>query len=285
MLYNNNIDEIRSLCRSKIESFEYWARKLIDDQFSKLYSPDYVNFKLKDGNLLLNKSILNKIILITKSNPERVKRPVDALFLDDLVNILCNQRYYNQCFKKPLQKAYPDGHSVAKTFLSRLISPRNSLSHANPISYREAEQIICYINDFEDSLKSYYFEVNMQHEYNVPRIISFIDSLGQQIHRNQCISTGYGILFIINHTFHQNDQYRIKIEVDAAFDPSTYKIIWESDAENFSINNNEFHTTLTEQCVGINFGIEVSVISNNNWHKFRSHDDCLKLVLKVIPKI
>lgn len=98
---------------------------------------------------------------------------------------MCKPDLFKDHFHNAFSKAFPDGHAEARTFLNRLLVPRNNLAHANAISIRQAEQIICYSNDVIDSLKNYYREIGMHQTYNVPTILKVIDSFGNAFHRSQ----------------------------------------------------------------------------------------------------
>ena len=93
--------------------------------------------------------------------PERFSRIIDAAILDDCINIICNPNLFRRHFREAFKTAFPVGDSRDETriFLKRLIKPRNLLYHANPISVRQAEQVICYSHDIIESLKKYYEEL------------------------------------------------------------------------------------------------------------------------------
>ena len=76
-------------------------------------------------------------------NSQIFSRPIDTLYLDEIIYVLCKKKLYNENFKEFLKIMYPNGAEEVRTFLKRLIPIRNKLSHANPLSIREAEQCIC----------------------------------------------------------------------------------------------------------------------------------------------
>jgi hypothetical protein len=132
---------------------EIWLRRLVHESLSKEYGNNYLEYKDKDNNYLINTEIREKVKSLIKQEPERFPRDIDAFFLPDLIYIICRNDLYNKFFKDPFLKAFPDGSNETRTFLKRLEYPRNALYHANPISDRHAEQVICYCHDIIDSLK------------------------------------------------------------------------------------------------------------------------------------
>ncbi len=163
---------------------EYWLRRIIDDTLAPIYN-DYLNYSDEKGNRLIKNDIVKSLESRKVNEPHRYPRLIDAVLLDDAIDIICNPILYKKHFNEMFQQAFPDGREEARTFMKRLIPPRNSLSHANPISTRQAEQVICYSNDIIDSIKSYYSLKNMDNEYNVPLILKITDSFGNVFHRNQ----------------------------------------------------------------------------------------------------
>ena len=56
ILLNLNDSEIRSICKNKLESLEYWLRRLIDKILSDNYE-DYFSYEDAKGNRLIKKSM------------------------------------------------------------------------------------------------------------------------------------------------------------------------------------------------------------------------------------
>ena len=79
-----------------------------------------------------------------ESDTDRYKRIIDAALLDDLITITCHPNLYKDLYKQYFEPSYPSGNNELRNVLNILVEPRNRLSHANPISHRQAEQIICY---------------------------------------------------------------------------------------------------------------------------------------------
>lgn len=180
---------------------------------------------------------------------------------------------------------------MTRTFLKRLIPSRNSLSHANPISVRQAEQVVCYSNDIINSLKNYYTRKNMDSEYNVPLILKVIDSFGNVFHRNQLYSVhdgGIGKHFFDDSAYylHVGDILTLELEVDPSFNENEYTIKWGS-AKGFSNpipNGKKAIIEITEKQVAQRFDVQCRITSNKNWHRMSmGADDFLLFHYKVLP--
>ena len=143
MYHEYTQEELRSYCRSCIESLEIWARRLVHEKMTETFGPNYVDVVRENGQPLIKTEIKNHIREMMAREPDRFKRPVDTLFIDQIIYFLCNQAWYSALFKPALDYAYPQGCAEAREFLSRLVPIRNPLSHSNPISIRQVEQAIC----------------------------------------------------------------------------------------------------------------------------------------------
>lgn len=156
MLFKGMNDaEIRQICKERIETLEFWLRRLVDQEFLKI-DLNYFNFLDEKGNRLIKKNISDKVIERRSHEPERYSRYIDATLFDDLITIICNPSNYKANFEKYFIKNFAFGNEVLRFYLHKIYEPRNNLAHANPISLRQAEQIICYVNDILESIKDYY---------------------------------------------------------------------------------------------------------------------------------
>jgi hypothetical protein len=170
--------DLRDACRARLEMLELWLRRLIHEQFEQIYSNDILNAKNAAGDFVLKKRIRENIEKMFREQPGRYKRSVDAALLDDLITIICKPDTYNSCFATALKVAFPQGPEEARNFLGRLPTPRNHLSHANPISIRQAEQVICYCNDVVYARREFYAMSGSADAYNVPSILRMWDAFG-----------------------------------------------------------------------------------------------------------
>ena len=185
MFYSLPEEEIRSLCRVNIEAFEKWARTIIHSELTKKIGANYFDVELSPGVPVVKKSIRDKTAVMMRSQPGRFNKKIDTLFLEEIIYLLCRNDLYKNYFKDFLDLIYPDGNAEVRTYLTRLIPIRNSLSHSNPISIRDAERCICYTNDFIDGIKLYYKNKGEERVFNTPNAIRLNDSLGNEFSLNK----------------------------------------------------------------------------------------------------
>ena len=262
-------DEIRDLCRSNIEAFEIWARKLIDAKMTEKYGENFVEAKDTHDEFILKKGFRERITSMRANEPERFPRLVDAFFAEDIEYILCHQAFYNELFKEALDYIYPQGREEAREFLKRLVPIRNALSHANPISTRQAEQAVCYTHDFIEGLKQYYKDKGEEKVWNVPRIVSIRDSVGNKF-ENPTDQHGNASIFSCSHAFRCGEEYSVEIEADPSFNVDDYQISWKynnHDLEEFD-NISEVKIIFRHSDVGEYSFLHCTVVSNKTWHKY-----------------
>lgn len=291
ILLNLNDSEIRSICKDKLESLEYWLRRLIDRILSDKYN-NYFSYQDEHGNRLFGKKIADSVTMRMTSEPNRYPRKIDAILLDDAINIICHPKLFNDCFKEPLSSAFPSAE-VTRLFMERLIAPRNCLAHANSISLRQAEQVICYTGDIIESIKNYYIKHNMETEYNVPLILKATDSLGNSFHNNQCDTFGGGgilkdlskdSLFYLR----PRDTITLEVEIDPSYSRASYEICWYLSGMPIPNSNKpKIQIKITEKEVSTQLAIQCNVTTTNkDWHRLPSgRDDFLVFIYKVLPPI
>lgn len=282
--------EIRSICKEKLESLEYWLRRAIDETLTFAYG-DYFTHTDPGGIKIIKTDLERKSRARQMAEPGRYSRLIDAVLLDEVIDILCNPELYRKHFKPFFAEAFPDGREEARTFLKRLVPIRNSLSHANAISARQSEQAICYTNDILDSFKTFYRSNNMGNEYNVPLILKVVDSFGSVFHRNQMGGAHDGGIAMSfteqpNNYLHVGDILTIEIEVDPSFSEDEYQITWASakGVSNTLSKNKKVAINITERQVAQSFDIQCRITSNKAWHRMHmGADDFMILYYKVLP--
>jgi hypothetical protein len=285
-------DAIRSLCRDRIESLEHWLRRLIDDALSETYG-DYFSYTDSSGNRLLKKSLVESVASRRATEPGRYPRPVDAVLLEDAIYIVCHPSLYHAHFRLPLQLAFPDGVEEARTFLGRLLASRNHLAHANPISARQAEQVLCYTGDVIDSLKEYYTTLGMNRAFNVPTILKVTDSFGNEFTRSQMSPVHDGGISMNfsdrpDMALRPGDTLVLEIDVDPAFDPETYTIRWASTKEWDGGDRASPVVTIPVRSrqVGQLWDVQCRITSKKDWHRMHMGcDDFLMFHYVVLPPI
>lgn len=286
MYYNYTDEELRAYCRNSIESLEMWARRFIHEKMVEKYGEQYINYQASDGNYIIKREIREQVQYLSQKEPQRILRPVDALFLDHLIYFLCKRELYKELFKDALDPMYPDGREEVCTFLERLVPTRNALSHSNPISMRQAEQAVCYSHDFVDSIKSYYRKRGLEQMWNVPRIIRITDSLGNSFENNIDNST-QGSSFRIKQKMYCGDTYSVTIETDSSFSQSEFDILWFNNGKEIKGNKNYFQYTIAwaEEDVEEIHLIRCKIISHKKWHKYGSFDCEVILIMTILPPV
>lgn len=287
MYHHYSQEDLRAYCRTSIESFEIWAKRLIHEQFSARYGQDYAQRQIAPDEYVFNSETRKHIASMLANNPGRFSKPVDTLFLDQIISVICNPKWYHSLFKDALDHAYPTGVETARAYLSRIIPVRNRLSHSNPISVRQAEQAICYSHDFIDGLKAYYKEKGEEQMWNVPRIIRITDSQGNTF-ENPSEKNGPQSSFWLSQKFYCGDTYSVSVEIDSSFDPTDYDIIWKkeylTEIEECR-NSTQFTIQFSTQDIQQGFSITCYVISHKSWHRFSFYDCSIALIMDVFPPL
>lgn len=282
-LHRLSEDELRSVCRQKLETCELWLRRIIHEKFLSEYGPKYFFEGAVNGNSLFRKDIRARAKTRMADKSNRYARYVDALLLDDLIDVICKRDVFQRFFADCLQTAFPLGNEMARAVLVRLVPTRNALSHANPISVRDAEQVVCYAGDVIESLKRYYDAKNMSNEYNSPRFIRFSDSLGNS---EEIVESYVGLNFDrdCDTRLVPGERLRLTVEVDASFDPTEYEIKWVlPNIGGETGSGTTFILQLTDRHVGDPFHVCARLISNRGWHRHQTHDAQIDIRYRVVP--
>lgn len=286
MYHEYTQEELRAYCRSCIESLEIWARQLVHEKMVEKYGGNYVEKTLPDGNFLIKKEIRDHILTMQAKNPSRFSRPVDTLFIEQIIYFLCKKEWYDSLFKEALDYSYPQGRDEAREFLIRLVPVRNLLSHSNPISIHQAEQAICYSHDFIDGLKEYYKAKGQEQVWNVPRVIRITDSLGN-IFENQHDRRYGGSDFEVPQSLRIGETYSIQVTTDSSFDISEYTVEWEIQGKHKKEFDNAEKISYTFRLEDVcqMFLFKCIIISNKGWHKYGRYDSVVGIYLTVLPPI
>lgn len=287
MFYEFTEEQLRSFCRTNIESLEKWARLIVDIKLTEKYGNGYFNVTNQNGEPLIKKDIREKATKMLSENPTRFKSEVDTLFLDEILYILCKRELYNACFKDFLDISYPDGSDEARTFLSRLIPIRNKLSHSNPISIRDAEQCVCYCNDFVSGVKEYFKNRGDEQMYNVPNAIKLTDSLGNEYSLNKNISF-QNIQIIDKSTnqlqkFNVGDRYSAWLTLDPSFPENQYIFRWNIEGGEVISTKSRIDLEISEKLIRERMAIYCTIVSTNSWHRYSGYDQQFAINFQVLP--
>lgn len=278
--------DLRDACRARLEMLELWFRRLIHEQFEQIYSNDILNAKNAAGDFVLKKQIRENIEKNLRDRPGRYKRPVDAAMLDDLITIICKPDTYKSCFATALAVAFPLGAEEARHFLNRLLTPRNHLSHANPISIRQAEQVICYCNDIVYALRKFYEMRGAADDYNVPSILRMWDSFGH-IEHAKANSASASIFDYSDDPacyLRPGDTLTIEIEVDPSFWNEGFVVKWSAIIEEQQGDRLvKFILPVENRHVGRQLPINIKIISHQDWHRHQMFDDFWQVTYRVLP--
>ena len=284
--------ELRNLCRHRIDAFESWSRRLLDETFKSHYGDDYFEHMISENQPLVKSEIKKRIDSRIRDNPGRFPRKIDAILIEDIEYFLCRDDLYTHHFKAILEPFFSGILEVRKV-LNRLIPIRNKLSHGNTISLHEAEQCLCYTGDFITVYKQYYAKIGKDKDYNVPVFLRIKDSLGHDFVREnpQCAWEMYfygGTAPKIQ--LRSGDEYKLWVEVDSSFDSSFYSIEWIVVQNLTTViskgTGNTIGFTLTNKNVSYAPEIRITLTTNRDWHRFHNIDDRIELNYeRVLPPI
>lgn len=290
MLHQLTESELRQICKERIESLEHWLRRLIDQTLTAKYG-DYFYHVDQSGNKLISTQISRSIQVRQQNDPNRYGRLIDATLLEDAISIICNPRHY-PLFSRALNRAYPEGADVAKTFMQRIVEPRNRLAHSNAISVRQAEQVLCYSNDVISSIKNYYSEVGLQQDFNVPLILRYVDSCGNERYRSQLRESATGgvyanFLETPNLDLRPGETLSFEVEIDSTFDAAQYTL--SASPSDVTIVRTQHGCkgliALTNKHVGEVFVLQIVVTTTKEWHRYSNKDDSMAAMYRVLPPI
>lgn len=293
-LHNLTEVNLRQYCKESVEALEFWLRRVIDITLAPEFGVEYINAKSgPDNQHIIKKSVRDSIQGRASSNPGRYPRLVDAMLLDEEIDIICHPDLYRNFFKEYFENSFPLGNDQLRNCLRKILEPRNNLAHANPISVRQAEQIICYSHDVIDSIKDRLKEKNLDREYNAPTIIKVSDSRGlvfhdSQIRRNNTGRGGIDLTSEQSAWLRSGDTVGIEAEIDPSFPAEEYNVDWVFpegvNVQKYN-SNRRVVLSLTDANVRVDFTIYCKVVSKKNWHRCGDVDDCVGITYKVLPQI
>jgi hypothetical protein len=281
-------DKIRNISRQSLETLAYWLRQVVEESMTAKYGNNYFDAVDTGGSLLLPVERINTLKARQSAEKDRYVRLIDAAFLEDLIAILCQPDLYKAIFNKYFKFSYPNGVSELRNVLNKLIDPQNRLTRADPITHRQAEQVICYSHDITDAIKYFYSQHDLHMEFNVPRIIRFKDSFGNEVHFDKS-SKHSMISFIGKKAFYlrPEDTLALEVEIDNSFSEEEYTIEWRSIKKipNFG-NAKKISFLINEQHVGEELSFQCVLTSNKSWHRMQQgYDDLLLVWYTVLPGI
>ena len=264
--------ELRDLCRHHIDALEQWSRRIIDENFRRDYGENYMEVEIQPGQPLIKSAIRRTIADRMKENPRRFPRWIDAIIMEDIEYFICRDDLYEKYYQAVFSSFY-SGQEELRVVLTRVASIRNKLSHGNTISVHEAEQCLCYANDYISCLKDYYVQLGKGKDYNVPLFIRMKDSLGNDAFRKE-MHWPWNIYCTGSHgdpkvVIRSGETYKVWMEVDGSFPESTYDISWrfECGNRNEQGKGNTVLITFGDNDVSFRFSIKFILVTMNTWHR------------------
>ena len=85
MYYRYTEEELRSYCRTSLESLELWARRIIDEQMTQKYGKNFYDVKVNKENYLIKSEIRHHIHFMLENHRGRFHRAVDTLFFEHII--------------------------------------------------------------------------------------------------------------------------------------------------------------------------------------------------------
>lgn len=270
-------DEMRSLVRHQIETLERWLRRLIDDALRARYGGALSALPIKQD-------IKTKAADRRTGEPLRYPREVDALLFDDLVAILCHPQLYGH-FQDALRDAFPDGVAEARTFLSRIVDPRNPLAHANDITSHQALRAMCYATDVIGSLKAHYARNNMAQTYNGPSFYRVWDGIGNsaQIDRTNHAEARFNAT-----PLRPGDVLEIEVQVDESLAEHPFEIEWIVCNVRVAERGSGHKFVLPIRPVHVNqdgLTIRCQIVSTREWQRHGAYEAMFHVFYPVLPPV
>ena len=281
-------DVLRAECKRTIESLERWLRRLIHDQLSTIQS-DYLLYEV-NGSPVFGRSIREVLTRKAEAQPNIYPRVIDAATLEEQIAIITNEMVYNRFFSDALKEAFPEGRNECRSYLSRLIVPRNLLSHANEITIRHAERVFCYSNDVIESLKDFYVSQGKAEDYNVPLIVAYRDGLGRHNTESGLWRSDESINLWDTTTGNLAERPKIRVgetvffevDIDPAFSEDEYTVMWTEVGNEWGIGR-RVTKTFSQRDINQRLTLMCLVRSNKDWHRLGAHDDVLYVHMSILP--
>lgn len=288
--------ELRDLCRHHIDSFEQWSRRIIDEKFKKEYGDRYIDAEVQSGQPLIKSDIKKMVEGRMQEDTKRFPRWIDAIVMENIEYFFCRDDLYAKYYKEIFEPFF-SGKEEIRFVLERLITVRNKLSHGNTISIHEAEQSLCYSNDFIECFKRYYELEGKSREYNVPVFTRVKDSLGNDVIREHMEYYPWDI-YTHHKSYHgepkvllrSGERYKMWVEVDGSFAENTYDITWKFKCgERIETGKgNCVEVSFTDKDVSYSFEVEFYLKTHNTWHRrarFDNDDELRIRFEEILPPI
>ena len=271
----------KEIARRYLDGAEHWLRRVAHHQFSKELGPSYLSSGPWD------KDFVDRISKKLSQLPAIPRREIDATTFGELIHVICYNNAWQRRFADAFPDAFPPGSETARFFLLRLKDIRNKVSHGRGCSAHELARAICYTDDLITSLQAFFRKENMDRQFNVPMIVKYVDSNGNE-------SNLEGVSNDINSRIIDwregaigdlwpGDTLVAEVEIDPSFSSEGYKVRWGISGALCSGAGRVATVLIGTSHVGEQFELHFEVVSNNEWHRQHGLDDRLTLIFRVLP--
>lgn len=268
-------NERNEIARRHAEAAEHWLRRLTHHKLTAIHGPNYLT-----QTTLLDARV---VAFLRKAEQER---EIDGTTFEQVLALLNDERRYSDIFDEALKGAYPSGRNEAMHYLKQIKDVRNAVSHGRNCSVRMLEKAICYSNDLAESIQAYFRKMDLEREFNVPMIVRYADSLGNESYLED-ISTDIDMRIIdlrprVSGELRPGENLVAEVEVDTSFEPGEYDVSWR--VSGFQGGQGPVAKLMIQnKHVGEQLEVRFQVISKQEWHRKHGIDDALTVIFKVLP--
>lgn len=266
------------------ESFEHWARKVIDELAKERYGIHYMKIKDKKDKPYFK--------MQTMQNNKRVNvlfESLKDLRYPELIKVLFKQPFYKELFAPIFEFGYKGFKpSLIELMYKRLLEPFYKLEKNELVTLRELEQIAGYTGDFIETVRLYYVSRNDYLMNIAASIMSISDSLGVKLNKDDLVAADdYHLYVVENYTdtaLYPGDRYTITLDIEERMNASGYDVKWfikgkqdpKQTGKHFVIDIKESH--LDDFLL-----IECLVVGKQKYHRYGEYDDRLIISINVLP--
>ena len=278
--------DLRAHSRDALELLEAWLRRLIHHVLSTKYGADYLDATDQSGNRVVKMDTVKDVRKRIEAEAGRYSREVDALHLEQALDIVCRESLWRAHFRPALEPAFSGNRDSTRAMLQRLVDPRHRLSHQNPVSHHDCLRLLCYSRDVVAAITEYFQTVSGTMEFNAPFFSVARDSLGHEWHFAQPGTGSVGNHKLPIASLRPGDVLRLEVEVDAAFSPDSYSVTfgyYHAVDGHSSCQEPVVNIDIADCHIGETFKARAVVKSNKSWHRKGGHDDALTFWYRVLP--
>jgi len=284
MFFDLDNQKLNQGARKYFESFEHWARKLIDELAKERYGIHYIQIKDKQDKPYFK--------MQTVKNNKRVNvlfESIQDLNYPELIKVLFKQPFYKELFDQVFEFGYKGFKpSLIEMLYKRLLEPFYKLEKNEPVTLREIEQIAGYTGDFIETVRLYYVSRNDYLMNIAASIISISDSLGVKLIKDNLVrSDDYSLYVVENYTdtaLYPGDRYTITLDIEERINASGYEVKWFiNNKQDMFQKGKHFVIDIKESHLDQFLLIECLVVGKQKYHRYGEYDDRLIISINVLP--